>query len=231
MVAARVWWTAREHQSPKNRSLDSRADCATCSTDWVDPSSRKPENQTESNMAVWTSCAPESCCFTLWWCVLCGESGAQEFDSHAGLIFEMKDVTERKMDPVMGSLHAIPIRSKVEMTPTRNFFLQFWRWWKMLEIVLHRLQSLWEEMARMLSKVSIWLHEVRVAAQHWVSVCRLIVLFSTPCVSNDRFASGIVYYGLSLSTSTLAGDKYVNFFISGAVEAPAYMATIFVLQK
>ncbi len=46
-----------------------------------------------------------------------------------------------------------------------------------------------------------------------------------------RFASGIVYYGLSLSTSILAGDKYVNFFISGAVEAPAYMATIFVLQK
>ena len=46
-----------------------------------------------------------------------------------------------------------------------------------------------------------------------------------------RFASGVVYYGLSLSTSTLAGDKYVNFFLSGAVEAPAYLLTVFVLQK
>jgi len=46
-----------------------------------------------------------------------------------------------------------------------------------------------------------------------------------------RFASIVVYYGLSLSTSSLAGDKYVNFFLSGAVEAPAYGLTVIVLQK
>ena len=46
-----------------------------------------------------------------------------------------------------------------------------------------------------------------------------------------RFAIGVVYYGLSLSTSTMAGDKYVNFMLSGAVEAPAYMLTIFALDK
>jgi len=48
-----------------------------------------------------------------------------------------------------------------------------------------------------------------------------------PC----RFASGVVYFGLSLNTSNLAGDKYVNFFLSGAVEAPAYALTVVVLQK
>ena len=46
-----------------------------------------------------------------------------------------------------------------------------------------------------------------------------------------RFAGGVVYFGLSLSTSTLAGNKFVNFFLSGAVEAPAYGLTVVVLQK
>ena len=48
---------------------------------------------------------------------------------------------------------------------------------------------------------------------------------------DNRFASGLVYYGLSLSTSTLAGDRYVNFFLSGVVEVPAYGLTIIVLKR
>ena len=51
------------------------------------------------------------------------------------------------------------------------------------------------------------------------------------CGNLGRFAGGVVYFGLSLSTSTLAGNKYINFFISGAVEAPAYGLTVVVLQK
>ena len=35
--------------------------------------------------------------------------------------------------------------------------------------------------------------------------------------------NSLVYYGLSLSSSSLAGDPYLNFFISGAVEVPAYI--------
>ena len=45
-----------------------------------------------------------------------------------------------------------------------------------------------------------------------------------------RFVNSLVYYGLSLSTAELAGDRYVNFFISGVVEFIAYFITIFVLQ-
>lgn len=47
----------------------------------------------------------------------------------------------------------------------------------------------------------------------------------------SRAASGIIYFGLSLSTSELAGDKYLNFFFSGAVEAPAYLSTVYLLQR
>ncbi|ELT94945.1 hypothetical protein CAPTEDRAFT_62237, partial [Capitella teleta] len=46
-----------------------------------------------------------------------------------------------------------------------------------------------------------------------------------------RFASGLIYFGLSLNTSQLVGNKYVNFFLSGFVEAPAYTLTVFVLQR
>jgi len=70
----------------------------------------------------------------------------------------------------------------------------------------------------------------------------VITSIKAPCCLDDalrplvdwcgrRFASGVVYFGLSLSTSTLAGNKYVNFFLSGAVEAPAYALTVVVLQK
>ncbi|XP_030833206.1 organic cation transporter protein [Strongylocentrotus purpuratus] len=36
------------------------------------------------------------------------------------------------------------------------------------------------------------------------------------------FVNSVIYYGLSLNTDSLAGDPYLNFFISGAVEVPAY---------
>jgi len=41
----------------------------------------------------------------------------------------------------------------------------------------------------------------------------------------------LVYYGLSLSAGQLAGNVYVNNFISGFVEIPAYTSSFFVSQK
>ena len=35
--------------------------------------------------------------------------------------------------------------------------------------------------------------------------------------------NSLVYYGLSLNSSNLGGNDYINFFISGAVEIPAYI--------
>ena len=40
--------------------------------------------------------------------------------------------------------------------------------------------------------------------------------------NNFRFSNAFVYYGLSLNTSGLGGDPYINFLLSGVVEIPAY---------
>ena len=43
--------------------------------------------------------------------------------------------------------------------------------------------------------------------------------------------SSIVYYGLSLNSSNLGGNDFVNFVMSGAVEIPAYFIVILILNK
>eukprot|EP00058_Branchiostoma_floridae_P009776 XP_002595264.1 hypothetical protein BRAFLDRAFT_232974 [Branchiostoma floridae] len=40
----------------------------------------------------------------------------------------------------------------------------------------------------------------------------------------------LVYYGLSLNTSNLGGDDYLNFFIGGVVEIPAYITSIYIVD-
>ncbi|XP_041463350.1 organic cation transporter protein-like isoform X1 [Lytechinus variegatus] len=44
------------------------------------------------------------------------------------------------------------------------------------------------------------------------------------------FVNTMVYYGLSLSTSDLGVNVYIAFFISGAVEFPAYLSCIFAIE-
>ncbi|XP_078573409.1 organic cation transporter protein-like [Branchiostoma floridae x Branchiostoma japonicum] len=41
----------------------------------------------------------------------------------------------------------------------------------------------------------------------------------------------IVYYGLSLNTSALDGDDYINFFFSGLIEFPALVMSVIVIEK
>ncbi|XP_072032143.1 organic cation transporter protein-like [Amphiura filiformis] len=45
------------------------------------------------------------------------------------------------------------------------------------------------------------------------------------------FVNALVYYGLSLNTGSLAGDPYLNFFLSGAVEIPAYIVSTIVVTR
>jgi len=40
-----------------------------------------------------------------------------------------------------------------------------------------------------------------------------------------------VFYGLSLSATNLGGNDYLDFFISGAVELPAYLLCLVTLSR
>ena len=42
-------------------------------------------------------------------------------------------------------------------------------------------------------------------------------------ITHNRFTTSTSYYGLSLYSSSLGGNIYLNLFISGAVEVPAYI--------
>ncbi len=53
-------------------------------------------------------------------------------------------------------------------------------------------------------------------------VCQYIKQYYDTCCF-CRFVNSLVYYGLSLSSSSLGGNDYINFLISGAVEIPAYL--------
>ncbi|XP_033637857.1 organic cation transporter protein-like [Asterias rubens] len=45
-----------------------------------------------------------------------------------------------------------------------------------------------------------------------------------------RFVNSMVYYGVSLYSSNLAGDKYLNFFLLSVVEIPGYVVTMFTMM-
>lgn len=44
------------------------------------------------------------------------------------------------------------------------------------------------------------------------------------------FVNAFIFYGLSLNTNELEGDPFLNFAISGVVEFPAYIISIFILK-
>jgi len=45
-----------------------------------------------------------------------------------------------------------------------------------------------------------------------------------------RFTCGLVYYSLALNTGSLYGDIFINTFIAGAVDIPAFLLCMFLMQ-
>jgi len=58
-----------------------------------------------------------------------------------------------------------------------------------------------------------------------------LLLLRQDFVLGSRLATALGYYGLSLNAAAFGGNKYLNFFISGAVEFPAYLSGVFILPK
>ena len=59
-------------------------------------------------------------------------------------------------------------------------------------------------------------------AEHWC--CHAACLFC-------RFASSCVYYGVSYNIKNLAGDRYLNVFLSGLVEIPSLIFVLLVNNR
>jgi len=51
------------------------------------------------------------------------------------------------------------------------------------------------------------------------------------CLMYRRFVNSFVFYGLSLIATNLGGNDYLDFFISGAVEVPAYLLCYVTLTR
>lgn len=59
-------------------------------------------------------------------------------------------------------------------------------------------------------------------------------MYKRPCVFCGlfyRMAINIGYFGLSLNTSNLSGNPFMNCFLSAAAEVPAYIVSIWLLKK
>jgi OCT family organic cation transporter-like MFS transporter 4/5 len=46
----------------------------------------------------------------------------------------------------------------------------------------------------------------------------------------DWFTASLSYYGLSLNAGSLGGDFYLNTFLNGAVEIPADLLGLFMME-
>ncbi|XP_078490283.1 solute carrier family 22 member 21-like isoform X2 [Ciona intestinalis] len=58
---------------------------------------------------------------------------------------------------------------------------------------------------------------------------RVITTLLNMCLT--WFSCSVAYYGLSLNTSNLGGNPYINCFVAASVEIPAYAIVILVLKK
>lgn len=56
-------------------------------------------------------------------------------------------------------------------------------------------------------------------------------LYKQMFIYSSRFVSGAVYYGLSFNVKNIAGDRYINFFLSGLVEIPALIFVVLVNNR
>ena len=67
----------------------------------------------------------------------------------------------------------------------------------------------------------------------WKSVPTTVSSFNKSVLTTDpsRFINSMVYYGVSLSSPSLGGNIYLNFFLTSVIEIPANYAAIWCMNK
>ncbi|XP_078577475.1 organic cation transporter protein-like isoform X1 [Branchiostoma floridae x Branchiostoma japonicum] len=85
---------------------------------------------------------------------------------------------------------------------------------------------------------TIPLHQTEEKAKKMKKLYTFVDLFRTPNLRKwtvniffNWIVNTLVYYGISLNTAALSGNMYLNFAISGFVEIPAYILSIFILNR
>ncbi|KAK3098565.1 hypothetical protein FSP39_020715 [Pinctada imbricata] len=69
------------------------------------------------------------------------------------------------------------------------------------------------------------------AGKVWHLFTSRVLLIRTLIIFFNWAVVSMVYYGLSLNSGNLAGDFYLNFFLSGVVEFPAYTLCLVLLDR
>ena len=62
----------------------------------------------------------------------------------------------------------------------------------------------------------------------------IFIFFKVLCYMKSfhcRFSTNFVYYGITLNSSELYGNPFLNFFLSAISELPAYIASYYLLEK
>ncbi|XP_028407609.1 solute carrier family 22 member 15-like isoform X2 [Dendronephthya gigantea] len=67
--------------------------------------------------------------------------------------------------------------------------------------------------------------------QDWRYIQLFITLATILQISLIWFSISVGYYGVSLNISSLAGNKYLNFFIGGTLELIPYFLTVFITER
>ena len=49
--------------------------------------------------------------------------------------------------------------------------------------------------------------------------------------SKNRFVNSLTYYGLFLTSGTMSGNMYLNYFLNGIVEVPSVFLYVFTINR
>ncbi|XP_042906962.1 organic cation transporter protein [Parasteatoda tepidariorum] len=110
--------------------------------------------------------------------------------------------------------------------------------WLMMQGKAEKLEKLLQKAAKM-NKMEYKKMNLDLLPKHTKESPKSVLdLFKAPhlrvrtlCMVYLWMVNAFMYYGLSYNTNDLAGDPYINFLVSGALEIPSYMLLIWAVKR